>query len=192
MISFEEDLLNACKVLKEGGVIIYPTDTVWGIGCDANCSDAVNRIFALKHRADNKSMISLVADADMLERYVGISDCELYKSIKDRFNKPVSMVFPKVVGVCRELVAANGSCALRVTGERFSQEVCRGINGAVVSTSANLSGKPTARFFNEIDPAILSGVDYVVYYGREDDSVRESSAVVIVDAISKDITVLRS
>lgn len=191
MISFEDDLYCACQTLKKGGIILYPTDTVWGIGCDAGCSEAVARIFKLKQREDSKAMISLVADTEMLKRYAGAKGAEMYGDVSKQFAKPVSMIFPKVDLLSDNLLAADGSCALRITSERFSHGLCRGIDGALVSTSANISGSATARFFNEIAPEIVSGVDYVVSYRRDDLSEHEPSAVLFVDPSTYHITVLR-
>ncbi len=191
MISFEQDILNACNVLSKGGIILYPTDTVWGIGCDARFSDAVKRIYELKRRADSKAMISLVADLDMLERYVKSDGVSLYRDVSKEFAKPVTLIYPRVEGVCSALLAENGSCGIRVSSERFSSLLCSGIDGALVSTSANISGEPTARFFSEISSAIIEGVDYVVHYRRDDIEEKESSAVVLVDSLTNQLKVLR-
>lgn len=136
-------------------------------------------------------MISLVSDMDMLERYVGGAGTALYSEVAGNYSKPVSVIFPHVALLSANLLAADGSCALRVTSERFSQALCRGLGGAVVSTSANISGCATARFFNEITPEIIAGVDYVVSYRRDDISEHDPSAVILVQPDTHHITVLR-
>ena len=191
VIDFEHDINNACRVLRDGGIILYPTDTVWGIGCDARCSTAVKRIYDLKHRADSKAMISLVADYDMLSAYVGSGGVFSYKSVSSRINKPVTLIFPSVSGVCKELLAENGSCGIRVTAEAYSQLLCKSINGALVSTSANISGEPTPRLFKEISQCIIDGVDYVANFRRDDCGEHESSAVVLLDPVTDELKVLR-
>ncbi len=191
MVSFEQDIENATRVLMDGGIILYPTDTVWGIGCDARCSDAVRRIYELKRRSDSKAMISLVADFEMLAHYVGSKGVDAYKKVSAQFPKPVTLIFPTVAEVCSDLLAENGSCGIRVTNERYSGALCRHIDGALVSTSANVSGEPTPRFFSDISPYICDGVDYVASYRRDDSVGHESSAVVLLDPVNDDLKVLR-
>lgn len=192
VIDFEQDIENACRVLRDGGIILYPTDTVWGIGCDARCSAAVKRIYELKHRSDSKAMISLVSDLDMLSSYVGNDGVSAYKSVSARFDKPVTLIFPSVKGTCSELLAENNSCGIRVTGDTYSQSVCKGIKGALVSTSANVSGEVTPRCFNEISQSIIDGVDYVATFRRNDCEGHEASAVVLIDPSTNELKVLRS
>lgn len=187
-MNVDDDINLAVEHLRRGGVILYPTDTVWGIGCDASLPEAVLRVFAIKQRSDAKALISLVADMDMLERSVGtIPDAAA--AILAVADKPVSIVYDSPSGLAPQLLASDGSAALRITSEPVSREICRRLGRPVVSTSANFSGQPTPRSFSEISPILLNLVDYVCSSGREYSSATPSS-VIKVDAHSR-ITVIR-
>lgn len=176
-IDFKTDLNSALKCLKEGGVIVYPTDTVWGIGCDSASAEAVRRVFEIKRRADSKAMICLVGSVAQLERSVrDIPDVAL--ELAELATSPVSIIYDHPIGLTPALLAEDGSAALRLTNERFSQQLCLGLRRPLVSTSANFSGCPTPGCFSEIDPELLRAVDYVVRYRREDRECRKSSAVI--------------
>ena len=189
-MTLQEDILKACEIMRNGGIILYPTDTVWGIGCDATCSAAVQRIYALKKRSDSKAMISLVGDTGMLQRLVGNAALRL-NDITSRFNKPVTVIYGEVSGVCPDLLADNGSCAIRVTSEVYSNGLCTVLGHPVVSTSANISGEPTPSYFGEISQEILKGVDYVAHYRRDDTSPHEPSAVILAGSTDDAIKILR-
>lgn len=175
--TFNDDIANAVKCIRSGGVILYPTDTVWGIGCDATDSAAVRRIFEIKRRAEAKALISLVNSTDMLERFV---DClpEVALELAELSTTPVTIVYDHPVGLVPELLAADGSAGLRLTRERYSSALCRMLRRPVVSTSANISGEPTPGVFREISPAIIEAVDYVAFYRRDDLCPARSSAVI--------------
>lgn len=179
---YSEDIRQAVDVLKRGGVILYPTDTVWGIGCDATNAAAIRRVFDIKHRADGKALITLVASTDDLWRTVdNVPDVAL--ELIDVAVDPVTIVYDKGVGVAPELLAADGSLAVRVTRESFSARLCRSFRRPIVSTSANVSGSPAPAVFAEISPEIISAVDYVCGSRRNEKrgTLRPSMVIKISD-----------
>lgn len=168
-----EDLKRALDTLRNGGIILYPTDTIWGIGCDATNSDAVKRIFDLKKRADSKSMLVLVNSEAALERI--IKDVpEIAWQLIEVADEPLTIIYDGAVNVAPELIAEDGSLGVRITSERFSNELCRLLNRPVVSTSANISGQKAPLKFDDISEEIKKGVDYIVEFGRKE-SKKESS-----------------
>ena len=177
IISFDEDLREAVETLRRGGVILYPTDTVWGLGCDATRSEAVRRIYEIKRRADSKALITLVGDVADLYRYVSdVPDIAL--SLVELSAKPLTIVYDKGVNLAPELLSADGSVGIRVSRERFSSQLCRKLRRPVVSTSANRSGEATPAIFDEISPEIRAAVDYVVSYRQDDRRQAVPSSVI--------------
>jgi L-threonylcarbamoyladenylate synthase len=152
---------NCLKVLSGGGLILYPTDTVWGIGCDATNRDAVKRVYALKNRPDSKALICLVSDVGMLERYVTEVPPMAYDIIA-LSDKPTTIIYDDPVGLAGNLVAADNTLAIRVASDKFCQRLIMRFRKPIVSTSANIAGAPTPTVFSEITNAILKGVDYAV------------------------------
>lgn len=188
-ITFAEDIRSAVDVMRRGGVIIYPTDTVWGIGCDATNSAAVKRVFEIKRRADSKAMLSLVASEAMLERWV--SDIpDVAWQLLDVAVRPLTIVFDHPVGLAPEMLAPDGSAGFRLTHEKYSSELCRLLGCPVVSTSVNISGCPPAACFADIPPELLYAVDYVAHY-RRDDTVAAPPSNVIKLSGSGVVTVIR-
>ena len=165
------DLESALRVLRAGGIILYPTDTVWGIGCDATNSEAVRRIYALKRRSDSKSMLVLASGAGMLPETAAVQ-----QRMPD--ERPTTYIYPHAEGVAPELIAEDGSLGIRVTREAFSKALCEGLGKPVVSTSANISGEPAAKTFSQISEAIKQGVDYICLYRREDEEEKQPSRIV--------------
>ncbi len=154
--------INAClEVLEKGGLILYPTDTVWGIGCDATNEAAVQKIFALKTRDDSKSLICLVANDSMLERHID-NVPELAYDIMDLSTKPTTIIYDRPRGVAKNLVASDNTLAIRVASDKFCQYLINRLRKPIVSTSANVSDEPSPKGFHEISESILKGVDYVV------------------------------
>jgi L-threonylcarbamoyladenylate synthase len=149
------------EVLRRGGLILYPTDTVWGIGCDATNADAVHKVYTLKNRPDSKALICLVSDVAMLERYIAEIPSPAYDIIA-LADKPTTIVYDNPTGVAENLVAPDNTLAIRVARDRFCRDLIRRFRKPLVSTSANIAGKPTPATFKEIDSAILKGVDYTV------------------------------
>lgn len=176
---FEEDLRNAIGVLRRGGIILYPTDTVWGIGCDATNPEAIERIYRLKRRSDSKSMLSLVDSVAMLERYVDDIPDAAYQLLEAAVE-PLTIIFDHPSGLAETLLAPDGSAGMRITSERFSRELCRRLRRPLVSTSANISGMPPARDYRTVADEIRSGVDYAVAYGRSLGADARPSAVIKV------------
>ncbi len=179
--SLDEDIRAAVDVMRRGGLVLYPTDTVWGIGCDATNDEAVRKVFALKRRADAKALITLVSDVAMLERYVDEVPEVAYQLI-DCAVSPVTVVYDRGVGVAPSLLAPDGSIGIRVTSERYSRSLCRGLRRPVVSTSANVSGAATPQCFARIAPEILEGVDYVAGYRRDDTTPATPSSVIKISS----------
>ena len=192
-----DDLQEALRVLREGGIIVYPTDTVWGIGCDATNEAAVAKIYALKQREDSKSMLVLLDSPAKLDYYVDVPEtAEMLLGVQstDRYTdrvqtelqdeKPLTLIYPNARHLAPNLIAEDGSIGIRITNEAFSKALCAQLKHPVVSTSANISGHPTAHFFHEIEEAILNGADYVCRFRREDETPHEPSSIIKVNADS--------
>ncbi len=176
-MDFQEDIANCLAVLAKGGLIAYPTDTIWGIGCDATDSKAVERIYKLKQRTESKSMIVLVAEARDLLRYTAATDLELIDYLKNT-EKPTTVICPGAIGLAPNLLAADGSVGIRVTKELFTKTLIKRMRKPLVSTSANVSGQPSPGNFAEIDEEIVTNVDYVVKYRQDDREKHQPSQVV--------------
>lgn len=176
-----EDLERACKVMREGGVILYPTDTIWGLGCDASNEDAVRRIFRIKQRSDSKSMIVLLDSAAKLNYYVEDIPDVAY-DLMELSEKPLTIIYDGARRLAPQLVAEDGSVGIRVTKELFSRDLCARMKGAVVSTSANVSGQPSPACFGEVSKEIIDAVDYVVEYRRNDISKSKPSSIIKLGA----------
>ena len=189
----EEDLKQeieaAVKVLKEGGVILYPTDTVWGIGCDASDKDAVARVFEIKEREDAKSLITLVADADMIGRYVKVIPQMAIELIEVN-DKPMTIIYPGAMGLAGNVVAEDGSVGIRIPQSEFCRQLCRRFGGAIVSTSANISGEEAPASFEDINAAILDEVDHIVDPFYEEGATGVSSQIIKV-GLDGEIKVIR-
>ena len=171
-----EEINKCIEVLQNGGLILYPTDTIWGIGCDATNEEAVKRVYDLKKRKDSKALICLVANDVMLERTVEEVP-EVAYDIIDLSTKPTTIIYDKPKGVAKNLVAEDNTLAIRVASDKFCRYLINKFKKPIVSTSSNLSGKPTPKSFNEIDPVILKGVDYVVNLQPEQKSAVPSAII---------------
>ncbi len=176
-MNFDIDIEASLKVLRDGGLILYPTDTVWGIGCDATHDEAVLRIYNLKRRADDKSMIVLLADEKEIPKYVGEMNPVIVDYIKG-IHKPTTVIYESATGLSPNLINKNGSIAIRIVKDRFCQELINRFGKPIVSTSANISGYPVARIFIDIDIEIKSGVDYIVQHRQDDITEAAPSAIV--------------
>ena len=173
------DIRRTVETLRGGGIILYPTDTIWGIGCDARNEDAVKRIYDLKQRSDAKALICLVDSIAMLERTVGeIPDAA--EQLIEVAVEPLTIVYDHGIGVAPNLLAEDGSLGVRLTHARFPASLCRGLRAPVVSTSANISGRPAPADFSSIDPQLLKAVDYVCLTGRSDPPAARASTVIKV------------
>lgn len=174
---FSEDLKNCIEVVRKGGIILYPTDTVWGIGCDARNAEAVRKIFELKRRADSKSMLVLVNNEASVERLVDEVPDVAWDLIEASIN-PLTIIYDNAKGVSPELIAEDGSLGIRITKEQFSNELCKRLNGPLVSTSANISGEKSPANFKDISEEIKKGVDYIVKYRQNETSDHTPSNII--------------
>ena len=189
-MDFTNDLENCLKVLHAGGIILYPTDTVWGIGCDATNTAAVKKIFELKNREESKSMIVLLADERDLIQYVAHVDLAVFNYL-DTVTKPTTVIYDGAIGLAENLVADDGSIAIRIVKEDFCRHLIKRFRKPIVSTSANIAGEKTPTNFSEITDEIKNGVDYIVNYRQDDISPKQASAVVRWDE-KNGATVIRS
>lgn len=172
-----DDLRQALDTLHSGGIILYPTDTIWGIGCDATNSQAVARIFALKQREESKSMITLFDCVARTTQYIDrIPDVAL--DMMELSDKPLTLILDGAKNLADNLIAADGTIGIRVTNEPFSHTLCERFCKPIVSTSANLSGRPSPSHFGEIAPEILSGVDYIVRFRQNDTTPHKASSII--------------
>ncbi|NQX84324.1 MAG: threonylcarbamoyl-AMP synthase [Flavobacteriaceae bacterium] len=172
----QEQINNALKILKQGGIIVYPTDTIWGIGCDATNAEAVQRIYELKQRAETKSMICLVSDFKMLHQHIEEVPEVAYDILKYA-NKPTTVIYDRPRRVAENVIACDNTLAIRVVRDKFCNTLIKKFKKPIVSTSANISGEPSALRFEEISEDILKGVDYVVNLHREKKSSKASSII---------------
>lgn len=176
-----EDIKKACEVMAAGGIILYPTDTIWGIGCDATNEKAVQRVYELKRRADNKAMLVLMDSEAKLDRYVSeVPDIALdLISVSD---KPLTIIYSSAKNLATNLLGADGSVGIRITNEEFSKKLCERFRKPLVSTSANVSGEPSPANFSEVSEVIKEGVDYIVSYRQDDRSKAAPSGIIKLGA----------
>lgn len=173
----EEDIRNAVETMRKGGVILYPTDTVWGIGCDATNAEAVAKVYQIKKRSDSKAMICLVDSDARLQRYVRNVPNVAWELL-DCVDKPTTVILDGAVNLAPNLIADDGSVALRITAEPFSKELCYRFQKAVVSTSANISGEPAAQNYRDISQEIIDAVDYVCRSRRQEHQPHKPSSII--------------
>ncbi len=172
-----EDIRQTVETLRRGGLILYPTDTIWGIGCDASNADAVRRVYELKQRDDSKALICLVDSAGRMQRYLRHVPDVAWDLI-EYAEKPLTLILDGAVNLAPNLIAADGSIGMRVTREAISHELCYRFQKAIVSTSANLSGEPSPANFTEVSPQIIQGVDYVMKCRQNDLSKAKPSQII--------------
>ena len=180
-------------MLRRGGVILYPTDTVWGIGCDATNVEAVKRVYEIKQRDDSKALICLVdSDARMQCYFRNVPDVawQLIDSLKDGDAKPTTLILDGAINLAENLIAEDGSVGMRITNEPFSKELCYRFQKAIVSTSANISGEPAAQNYSDIDPRIIEAVDYVCWSRRQEHKPHTPSAIIKLKE-NGEVTVIR-
>lgn len=184
----KEEVNKCIEILNVGGLILYPTDTVWGIGCDATNEEAVKKIYQLKQREDTKSMIVLVANDAMLNKQI-VEVPELAWNIIDIATKPTTIVYPKAKNLAKNLISENGSIALRIVKEGFVNQLVFKFNKPIVSTSANLSHKTTPTNFSEISNEIKTGVDFIV--NQKFDTGNHQSSSIIKLGLAGEIKIIR-
>lgn len=188
--NMNEDIKKAIEVMKAGGIILYPTDTIWGLGCDATNEAAVHKIYELKRRAENKSMLVLLDDAAKLERYLEKVP-EMAYSLIEVSDKPLTIIYDKAFNIAKNLLGENNSVGIRITQEAFSNQLCRQFRRPIVSTSANISGEPSPAIFSEISEEIKQGVDYIVKY-RQDDTQKKQASSIIKLGIDNTVKIIRN
>lgn len=174
---FREDIKEAVRVMRAGGIILYPTDTIWGLGCDATNEEAVKKIYALKQRPDSKSMLVLTDNEAKLDRIVDEVPEVAYNLIEVA-EKPLTIIYSGAKNLAPNLIAQDGSVGIRITKEAFSKALCEAFRMPIVSTSANISGQPSAQNFSEISEEIKQGVDYIVKYRQNDLSKAKPSSII--------------
>ena len=180
-MNINDDIRKACEVMEKGGVILYPTDTIWGIGCDATNEEAVKHIFEIKHRADSKAMLILIDTAAKLNYYVkDVSDVAW--DLIDLADKPMTIIYDGARNLAPNLLAEDGSVGIRVTNESFSKQLCQRFRKAIVSTSANISGNPSPANFSEISEEIKQAVDYIVENRRDEKTEAKPSSIIKLSA----------
>ncbi|MBR1689051.1 MAG: threonylcarbamoyl-AMP synthase [Prevotella sp.] len=185
----EQDIKNAVEVLRKGGVILYPTDTIWGIGCDATNAEAVRRVYEIKQRADSKALICLVDSDARLQRYVRNVPDVAWQLI-DCIDRPTTIILDGAVNLAPNLIAEDGSIGIRITSEPFSKELCYRFQRAIVSTSANISGQPAAQNYRDIAPELLEAVDYVCWSRRQEHKPHDPSSIIKLTADGQ-VTIIR-
>jgi L-threonylcarbamoyladenylate synthase len=188
MMDFEKDIVNCLQVLKSGGLILYPTDTLWGIGCDATDAKAVDKIYRLKKRSDEKAMIVLLADEKDVLQHVAAPDLAVFDYLKTT-TKPTTVVYDGAIGFAENLVGKDGSIAIRLCHDEFCRPLLKRFRKPIVSTSANISGTPAPQNFKAISDNIKNGVDYIVQYRQQDETPAQPSA--LIKWHNGEITILR-
>lgn len=172
----KEEIRKTTEVLKNGGVVLYPTDTVWGLGCDATNEEAVKRIFEIKKRADSKSMLVLLDDAGRIASYASVPDIAL--DLIEVADKPTTIIYPGAKYLAPSLIAEDGTIGIRITSEEFSKSLIFRFRKPIVSTSANISGEPSPRFFDEISDEIKNAVDYIVDFRQKENKPSAPSCII--------------
>lgn len=188
-MNIKDDIKNAIEVLKRGGVILYPTDTVWGIGCDATNPEAVAKVYKIKQRDDSKALICLTDSDGRVQRYVRDVPAVAW-DLLEVSDRPTTVILDGAVNLAPNLIADDGSIAMRITKEAFSKELCFRFQKPIVSTSANISGHPAAQNYCDIAPELLEAVDYVCWTRRQEHKPHTPSSII---KLTKDgqVTIIR-
>lgn len=185
----KDDINNAVEILKNGGVILYPTDTIWGLGCDAANTDAVKRIYDIKKRNDSKSMLVLIDNINKIANYI-TQVPEIALDIIELADKPTTIILPGAKNLAENLIAQDGSIGIRVVNDQFCLKIIEKLKKPLVSTSANISGHKNPACFAEISPEIINNVDYVVKYRQDDKSQNKPSSIISV-GLGGEIKIIR-
>lgn len=185
-----EEVKRACDVMAQGGVILYPTDTIWGIGCDATNAEAVKRVYEIKQRTDSKALLVLVDTAVKVDFYVSEVPDVAWDLI-ELANKPLTIIYDHARNLAPNLLAEDGSVGIRVTRERFSQQLCQRFRKAIVSTSANISGSPSPRSYADISQEVKEAVDYIVDFRREE-TVQATPSSIIKLSAKGEVSIIRN
>ena len=177
MVDFENDIKNCINTLQQGGVILYPTDTIWGLGCDAMNEGAAEKIYTIKQRPKEKSMIVLLADARDILQYIAAPHPDII-AIVENFDRPTTVIYENALGFPDNVVNKDGSIAIRVTSDPFCRALIKRFRKPIISTSANISGQPSPATFKMVGHSITGNADYVVKYRQGDDTVHAPSRLV--------------
>ena len=188
-VTHKEDIQNAVNVMKQEGVILYPTDTVWGIGCDATNAEAVAKVYKMKQRDDSKAMICLVDSDVRLQRYVR-NVPEVAWQLMEYAEKPTTVILDNAVNLAQNLIAEDGSIAMRITHEEFSKELCFRFQKPIVSTSVNVSGEPAAQNFRDIAPEFIEAADYICFTRRQEHKPHTPSSIIKIKE-DGEVTIIR-
>ena len=175
--TFETDIEESLRILKTGGVILYPTDTIWGLGCDAINAEAVKRIYDIKKRDDSKSMIILMADERELMKHVAAPDPQVFNFMEQQ-SRPTTIIFEQAIGLPDNLVSSDGSIAIRLVRDEFCRHLVKRLRHPIVSTSANISGQPSPKTFNDISIEVKNQVDYIVHWRQDDHTPAQPSRII--------------
>ena len=176
-INFQDDLDHALNILRKGGVILYPTDTIWGLGCDATNDHAIDRIYQIKKRSDTKSLISLVSDESMLNKCVKNVPNVAWDIIQYS-EKPITIIYDDIFCISGKAIASDGSAGIRIVKDDFCKALIQKLGKPIISTSANFSEQPSPASFKDIDPVLLSSVDYVVKYRQQESAIQRASSII--------------
>ncbi|MBQ3382808.1 MAG: threonylcarbamoyl-AMP synthase [Bacteroidales bacterium] len=186
----EVQINKAIEVLKSGGVILYPTDTIWGVGCDATNPEAVKKVFAIKKREESKSLVTLVSDLDMLARYVkDIPDAAL--DLIEVNDTPMTIIYPQAIGLAENVIAEDGSVGIRIPMNEFCRQLCFRLRKPIVSTSANISGENPPKGFKDISQQIKDAVDYTVHPSMEEKNSTHKASQIIKIGLKGEIQIIR-
>jgi L-threonylcarbamoyladenylate synthase len=178
MLNFEDDIKNCLKVLNEGGIILYPTDTVWGLGCDATNEKAVAKIFALKKRAETKSMIILLKDKNDIEQFSKRPSTSILEMLENT-ERPITIIYPNAKNIATNLISEDGTIAIRIVKDLFCETLLQSFGKPIVSTSANISGEIGATSFNTISATIKNGADYIVQHRQLENIIVKPSRILL-------------
>ena len=185
----EDDIKQACQIMQAGGIILYPTDTIWGIGCDATNAEAVKKVYALKQREDSKSMLVLIDSSAKLQSYISEVP-DIAWDLIEVSDKPLTIIYPGARNLAPNLIGQDGTVGMRMTQEAFSKKLCERMRRPIVSTSANISGAASPALFSEISKEIKQGVDYIVKY-RQEEKQKSAPSSIIKLGLSGEIKVIR-
>ena len=188
-MNFENDIKKSIGIMQSGGIILYPTDTIWGIGCDATNAEAVKKIYQLKNREEKKSMIILVADETMIQNYVSDPSPKILSLISSA-QKPTTVIFKNAIHLPSQLINEDGSIAIRIAKDDFCCQLIQRFKKPIVSTSANISGEPYPNNFQQISLEIKNGVDYIVQHRQDDYEIKSPSSIIRLND-ENEIEVLR-
>lgn len=175
--NFSGDVESALQVMRSGGTILYPTDTIWGLGCDATNENAVRKIFEIKKRSDSKSLIILVADEREILQYIAAPDLAVFDFLEKQ-TRPTTVIFENAIGLPPNLIAEDGSVAIRIVNDEFCRHLIKRLRKPIVSTSANISGEASPRFFDEVSEPIKNAVDHIVKWRQDDKTPSQPSQII--------------